>query len=85
MKPGPVVTRPNARMLPVGTVVTCDTPTCLMPTGRTVLTRVDRPGHCPWRLGPANSRHYVATWRVQDLINDGATVTRPAQAGVKRR
>jgi hypothetical protein len=26
----------------------------------------------------------VATWRVQLLINDGAAVTKPAPAGVKR-
>lgn len=82
MKPGPKITRPIARLLPIGTVVTTDNPPPSLPTGRTVLTRVDRPGHCPWEL--AGSRRYVATWRVQDLINDGATVTRPTQSAVKR-
>jgi hypothetical protein len=75
----------QAQSLPVGSVVSTDTPNTLVPNGRTVLTRVDRPGRCPWRLGPADSNRYVATWRVQDLINDGADVNRPAQAGVKRR
>lgn len=77
------VERTNARMLPVGTIVR--TGPSILATPETVLTRVDRPGRCPWRLGPAGSNRMVATWRVQDLINDGATVTRPAQAGVKRR
>lgn len=78
------VTLPNARTLPVGTVVTAKHSTLVL-KGETVLTRVDRSGRCPWRLGPADSRRYVATWRVQDLINEGADVARPAQAGVKRR
>ena len=78
------VTLPTARLLPVGTVVTAAAST-LVDDGRTVLTRVDRPGRCPWRLGDARSSRFVATWRVQDLINDGADVARPASAGVKRR
>lgn len=73
----------NARSLPVGTVVRVDAATHLSLTGEntTVLTRTDRPGRCPWRSARGV---FVATWRVQLLINDGAAVTKPAPAGVKR-
>lgn len=72
----------QARTLPVGTTVTVtgsDVPG--FQTNPTVLVRRDKPGRCPWQVG----NRWVATWRVQDLINDGAQVDRPAQAGVKRR
>lgn len=79
--------RPRAKGLPIGTVVTVTGPNVLQPeAATTVLVRRDKPGRCPWRLGPLDKGgRWVATWRVQDLINDGAQVARPALAGVKRR
>ena len=73
----------DARTLPVGTIVRTDNAPHLARAGETtaMLTREDRPGRCPWRSGRGV---YVATWRVQLLINDGATVTKPASVGVKR-
>ncbi len=82
--PAPGPRKPQAATLPPGTVITTG-PSVLVPDGPTVLTRIDKPGRCPWRIGGPSSKRYAATWRAQDLINGGATVTRPAQAGVKRR
>lgn len=82
--PMAAVPRAKAPDLPVGTVVRYG-PSTLVPDGDTVLTRIDKPGRCPWRIGGPNSKRFAATWRVQDLINDGASITRPAQSGVKRR
>jgi hypothetical protein len=76
--PQPGFPRNNARTLPVGTVIRTHG------EDPVTLTREDRPGRCPWRCGPAGSRRYVATWHAQHLINDGATVTKPTVAGVKR-
>ncbi len=73
------VKRVKAKRLPVGTVVSTDGRTRLQPTGRLVLTLVDRPGRCPWRIGPPGSLRFVASWRVQELIDDGAAVTTPAK------
>ena len=74
MKPGWVL---PAAELPVGTVVTAGQTHLSKPVGDqvTVLTKTDRPGCCPWRLGGPRSRRFVANWRVQDLINAGAAVS----------
>jgi hypothetical protein len=76
---------PRARDLPVGTTIRTG-PTTLAPDGPTVLTRHDKPGRCPWRLGTLQSGRWVAHWNVQELINAGtAEIAKPALVGVKRR
>lgn len=58
-----------AAEMPVGTVVTFE--------GET-FTKTDRPGRCPWRRGPGvASGRFVASWSVQQRINDGAEVSKP--------
>jgi hypothetical protein len=73
MKPGMVL---PAAELPVGTVVTAGPSHLSKPVGDqvTVLTKTDRPGRCPWRLGGPQSLRFVANWRVQQFIADGARV-----------
>lgn len=54
-----------AAELPVGTVVQA---------GPNRYTKTGRSGRCPWRLGARVSLRFVANWRVQELLNAGASI-----------
>lgn len=75
MKPGYLL---PAAELAAGTVITTTAQTTLVSRGKTtVLTKTDRPGRCPWRIGGPRSRRFAANWRAQELINEGAKVAEP--------